>query len=188
MYDDEPPHYEPEIIGQELSNKEAEGLLTVTMGFKPEEFSSVIAGNIRHSLAESIQSIVNREVDKILRGSWGENKMSEAMKGMVSDVIAEKMEEQYPDIVENKVNEFAEEFKKRKIEDGRYGRDISSDLQKYAKNKVEKYINGELMESVKKSKEEIDEFAKNYFAKNLFKAMGFLGGEMDKLKDSKLKD
>ena len=96
--------------------------------------------------------------------------------------FTESIKEKYPDVVENKVNEFAKKIKEMPFDNREFA---GKTFQEAAARKVSVALDTELAEVIKKTKDGIDNYAKNYFARNLFKAMnlmdGVLGADQEKL-------
>ena len=151
-----------------------------------EELDAAIAKYVREQttrqismLEETLKKRVQAEVKEAFDYSYKEYSLEKVMK----QVVEEKFNEKYPDIVENKVNDFASKIGNMKFDDMREfsGRNF----QESAMKKVNAVIDSQLAEVIKKTKEGIDDYAKNYFARNLFKAMnlmdGLIGDKQEKL-------
>jgi len=127
-------------------------------------------------ILSKLQSMIQTEVVKCITDSY---QSKARFKDAIETVMREKFTETYPDAVENKINEMEKKLKEFSFE---WGRDSwggtkgtpAMTIKEAAKKRVEGYIENELAESVKISKEYIEQFAKNYFANNLFRAMGMM--------------
>jgi len=144
-----------------------DGEICVDVGAVHHSIKNFISNNANNLLKDFIQ----KEVIKCLQSSY-ESKAQ--WKEMLKEVMSEKMDKKYPDVVENKVNEMVEEIKKHQFKSGSYRHKVFETINQKAMKKVDDYIEGELAESVKQSKDYIEQFAKNYFADNLFRAMGMM--------------
>lgn len=170
FYDEDRPYEpEPEI---DLPDKTAE--LTTKLSINAGQLEAAIDAHLNSILEQRVKRIVDEKIKKhmdrmLSKDAWG----SGNFESILYKAIVAKLNEKYPDVVENKVNEFYEAILKAKYTDGRRGDDLSS-IQEKAKKKVDEYIEKELKESVQLSKEYIEQFSKNYFAQNLFRAMGMM--------------
>lgn len=142
---------------------------------------SINAGQIELGIQRHINEILEQRMKKLVRDkinehmksilsldSWGKDNF----KSLLGEIISKKIDERYPDVAENKVNEFYEAMLSLKYTEERHGE--LNDIRNRAKKKVQGYVETELAESVKLSKDYIEQFAKNYFANNLFRAMGMM--------------
>lgn len=130
--------------------------------------SKYISDNAHRLIKEFIQEEVKKCINDTFRSKA-------SFKEALENVMEKKFTEKYPDAVENKVNEMA---KKIKAYEMNWGRGHSSDsIQNKALTMVNDYIDNELSKEVKKSTDYLEQYSKNYFANNLFRAMGM----MDKL-------
>lgn len=142
---------------------------------------SINAGQIDLAIQKHIEEILEPRIKRMVR-----KKISDSFKTLLSDstwsndnmrsyierAIVNRLEQKYPTIVEDKINEFEESLKSATFKDSR--NDFLGSMHSKAKKKVDSYIENELVDSVKRSKDYIEQFSKNYFANNLFKAMGMM--------------
>lgn len=165
---DEFEEYEPtEIEGMDDAVK-----LESTVIVDVKNLQSLISGYVNQHLHAVMQGMIQREVIKCIQSSYGSKaRFADA----IENVLRKKLEEKYPDVVENKLNELVSEIKNHKFKFDRYSGEKT--LKTKALAIVNDYIEKELAGEVKKSTEYIEQFSKNYFANNLFRAMGM----MDKL-------
>lgn len=145
----------------------------------------LVANDLNRDIAGRIQSSIIKMVEQKFNECINDNWSQDAFKEVLKKVIREKLEEKYPDIVENKANELAEIIKKIDYKDR--NDNIALTIHQRSTKIVNDYIEKELSSTVKKTKEEIDDFAKNYFTRNLFRAMGMMDqftqqSTMEKLK------
>jgi hypothetical protein len=165
-YWDEEPHYEPEPQLELGTPQKIDVEVSINSGVIADATNAFINNIMENNLKKHIE----RQVELCLRNSY-ESKIK--FDNVIKEIITEKINEKYPDVVENKVNEFEEYIKNIKFSDRNFG--YSSDtIQSRAAKRVDAYIENELKDSVAKSKEYIEQFSKNYFANNLFKAMGMM--------------
>ncbi|MCK5629792.1 MAG: hypothetical protein KAI26_04195 [Nanoarchaeota archaeon] len=143
---------------------------------------SINAGQIELAIKKQVDDIFEDRIKKMIK-----HRISESMKQLLDDdywskdnlkeilykAINNRLDSKYPEIVQDKVNEFYEAINKIQYSENRHDNDFSS-IKEKAKKKVDFYIENELKDSVSKSKEYIEQFAKNYFANNLFRAMGMM--------------
>lgn len=148
--------------------------------------SDMVISHIKKTVQNQLKPVLNKIIESQVQAALQNSYQSKIkLEDIIKEMIREKINSAYPDIVENKANEFAELIKKQKYENsGYYGRSGSS-IHEMAEKKVKEYIENELMDSVKKSKEEIDTFAKNYFTNNLFRAMGIMTQQFNSLPETK---
>lgn len=151
-----------------------------------EELDAAIAKYVRDqttrqisALEETLKKRVQAEVKEAFDYTYKDYSLEKVMRMVIED----KFKEKYPDVVENKINEFATKISNMKFDELR---DFSSrNFQEAAMKKVNAVIDSQLAEVIKKTKEGIDDYAKNYFARNLFKAMnlmdGLIGDKQEKL-------
>lgn len=155
-----------------VNTEEIEKAFNASVNVDVKTILEIAAQDLHRNVAHRIHSyIINKtkeEFEKCFRDNWSQESFKEVLK----KVIREKLEETYPDIVENKVNELAEMIKKIDYKDK--NDKIALDIHQRSTKIVNDYIEKELSITVKKTKEEIDEFAKNYFTRNLFRAMGMM--------------
>lgn len=165
-------HALDQAIQTQKEQEQIKAGLKFTVSVDDEMISSIILGEAEKRVAESLQSrirdMVNRAFEDCLRNHWS----SSSFKEILEKIVREKLNEVYPDVVQNKVNELEKQIKEMTFKDR--NESVARDIHQRAVNMVNAYIEKELSISVKKTKEEIDEFAKNYFAKNLFRAMGLM--------------
>lgn len=154
---------------------------------------SINAGQIELAIQKQVEDLLEVRIKKMIREKisngmkdllcsdyWSKDNM----KDLLYKAINSRLEEKYPTVVEDKVNEFYEALMSIKFTENRHDNDLSS-LRMKAKNKVDSYIENELIGSVKKSKEYIEQFAKNYFANNLFRAMGMMDKMLPQTENAK---
>lgn len=155
-----------------VNNAGIEKAFNASVNVDVKTILEIAAQDLHRNVASRIHSFIIRrtkeEFEKCFRDNWSQDSFKEILK----KVIREKLEEAYPDIVENKVNELAEMIKKIDYKDR--NDKLALDIHQRSTKIVNDYIEKELSITVKKTKEEIDEFAKNYFTRNLFRAMGMM--------------
>lgn len=146
-----------------------------------DAIAAAVNNLVQSKIKTSLKTYIDREVNKCFMNHY-ESKIK--FEDIMHRIIKEKFEEKYPDTVENKVNEFEAEILKLKVSDRRsdYSMEVMAKdaleriklMENKANAKVAEYIENELSKSVAKSNEYIEQFSKNYFAQNLFKAMGMM--------------
>lgn len=169
-YWDEERTYEPE---PQIEIPEDAAKASISLSLNAGQIESAVNSHVQSILEAKMGQLVNAAVEKhtqyiLSKDSWGKGNFENILR----DIISKKIDERYPEIVENKVNELKEMILKLQFSESR--NDTLSDIQSKALKKVEGYVNTELAESVKLSREYIEQFAKNYFANNLFRAMGMM--------------
>lgn len=145
----------------------------IQMGFDIEAIDAAISKYISDTFEEKLTSMIKRKLEKEM---YSYMLSCESIQLSMDRLITKRIEEKYPEIVIDKVNEFAECLKKYSVKD-RNNSWKESTIAQAADKKINDYIENELKQSVAKSTEYIEQFSKNYFAQNLFRAMGM----MDKL-------
>ena len=179
-WDDEERHYEPEPSLELSESQKINVDLSINAGVIEQSINKFIDEIMKNKL----EQYINNQVSLTLKNAYNSKIKFEEI---VTSIIKSKIEDIYPDAVENKVNEFEEHIKNIKFTDRRS--DFSSEsITKNAKRKVDEYIENELVNSVKKSKEYIEQFSKNYFANNLFKAMGMMDKMMPVTENAQIKE
>lgn len=174
---------EPEL-STKLTETIAQEKVSVKVDFDSKEIAELIASSVteqvKYSMASKLRDLVKSEVD----GYYRTNEVPTGIKKAIREAVVTKVNEKYPDIVENKVNEFVEAIKAMKFEARRSSRNSRDDLsyegiEARADAQIKKYIETELMDAVKMTKDEVETFAKNYFTNNLFKAMDFMNKQIE---------
>lgn len=179
MYDPQEEYFENP---GEFSTEELEKAITsnTEVIVNADLVREYVKKSVEKSLAPVLKGLIDNEIKRALTDRYSSKAHIDTI---IRDVIKEKMLEKFPNVVENKVNEFEKLIRESKLSDHR--NDPVADIHSKAKAKVEKYIQDELVESVKKTKEEIDVFAKNYFTNNLFRAMGIMTQQFNSLPEAK---
>lgn len=154
--------------------------------FKPEHANitiglSINSGQIELAIKEHLEVIFENRVKQMVREQikkqmdtllstdyWSKDNV----RALLYQVVKERFEIKYPEVAENKVNELYKAILEMNYKDDK--NDQLSDLRAKARAKVDTYIQTELSKSVAQSKDYIEQFAKNYFANNLFRAMGMM--------------
>ena len=167
-YDDE----DEEVGFNETPGTDGLVKITANVEINIEDLNYKAANYVRDNIIGLLNKKIESEVNKVLADHYSSK---ESFGAIVERIIKAKLDERYPDVVESKVNELAEKIKKFEFRTDR--NEGLMTLQRKAESIVNKYIETELALEVKKSKEYLEQFSKNYFANNLFRAMGM----MDKL-------
>lgn len=175
--------FEDEEFNEPLVHKETEeqvkGNIKVTVEIHPEDITYMLTKQIVDSTAAKLNENIRRIVTQSLETYTSDKGVSGEVRAAIRDHVSKILTEKHPDLVENKVNEFVEAVKTMKFDGDGYTRrnnDVltKQGIQDLAREKVENYIKGELVESVKMTKAEVETFAKNYFTNSLFKAMDIM--------------
>lgn len=162
-YDEE--HIEPDT-GFSLKDTKAE----VNIVFNAENMKAAATDILQKHIENNFMPMVHRKLDEYLK-LQGYNSFPE----LLQKVISEEFLKRYPDVVENKVKEIEVYVKNLKPENMRGGYSWQGEsISRAAQNKVMEYIEKELKQEVAVTKEWLETFAKNYFANNLFRAMGLM--------------
>lgn len=170
--------YEQEYVEPDSGIKINSGTKAeIKLAFNTQEIenalSAYISQYVENNLKPKLEIQVQKKFDEEMRRAWGENTTCDKA---FKEVLLAELLRRYPEVVENKINEFYKSILELKVvldKDHKCYRDMVSSAHK----KVDDYIENELKGAVKKSTEYIEQFSKNYFANNLFRAMGM----MDKL-------
>jgi len=166
MYHDE----EPEPCGcEDFSMLEDAIKGEVSFGLDVADLERQLSLYAQKKFASNLETFINREVSKCVESAYG---AKYTFENALKDVIAKKLDEKYPGIVDDKVDELAEKIKATEFEWNR--REQPKAMMKKAQEKVDEYIDSELSKSVERSVEYVEEFSRNYFANNLFRAMGMI--------------
>jgi len=161
--------YEPEPVIDLPETQSVNVALSINAGQIELAIQKHLNDLVEPRIKKMIGEKINDHMKKIISDKyWGE----ENLKNILYDVIEKRVLKKYPDVVENKVNELYEGLMKTKFTSSRGS--VERTMQERAMKKVNQYIDDELVKSVSKSREYIEQFAKNYFANNLFRAMGMM--------------
>lgn len=168
---DEDYEYEPE---PELDLPDESAELKIKLSINAGQIEMAIQKQVNDILEDRIKKMIREKIsdamnDLLKKDYWSKSNIKEILYRAVNS----RLDAAYPEVTENKVNEFVEAIKGLKYSELRNDKNFES-IAKRADRKVQEYIDGELSESVKQSKEYIEQFAKNYFANNLFRAMGMM--------------
>jgi hypothetical protein len=123
----------------------------------------------KHIFKELLDSLIERKVQKAIDDAYG---AQYSLKDALTDVIREKLDAKYPGVVDDKVDQLAERIKNFQFEWNR--QEEKKDIQKKALGIVDDYIEKELAAAVKKQADWLEQYSRNYFAHNLFRAMGMM--------------
>jgi hypothetical protein len=163
--------YESDHISPESAYTLKDGRAEVKIQFSAEAMeraaSDIVQKHIEANFIPRLESAVGSYLDLT-----GYSKFEELIK----EVVRAEFVKRYPDVVENKVNEIHNYLLKMKPEDTRDWRwmPTSKTISEAARHKVNEYIENELKNEVKVTKEWLETFSRNYFANNLFRAMGMM--------------
>lgn len=161
--------YEQEYIEPESAFSFKDGKAEVKILFSAESMEKAATDLVQQHIENNFMPIVRRKLDEYLKlqgyGNFGE---------LMTKTIAEEFLKRYPDVVENKANEISEYIKNQKPENFKDYRWGGESISQAARNKVTDYIEKELKKEVEVTKEYLEQFSRNYFANNLFRAMGML--------------
>lgn len=147
------------------------GKATVSIQFSSDLLERAATEIVQQHIDNNFTPMLERAVSSYLElkgfSNFGE---------LIKEVVRNEFVKRYPDVVENKVNEIHAYLLKLKPEDSKDWRwdNTSRTLGEAAKAKVLEYINNELSKEVKVTKEWLETFSRNYFANNLFRAMGMM--------------
>lgn len=122
---------------------------------------------------EHLDLKINQCVDQAIKNAYGSQF---TLNDALTAVIREKLDTKYPDIVDEKVDELA-----AKIKDFAFdwnSRENARTMRDQAEKRIKEYIDNELMQSVTKTKESLEEYGQQYFAKNLFRAMNLMSASV----------
>lgn len=141
----------------------------VSLGIELSDLEHHLSLHVQKKFSDTLKSFIEREVKKCVEESYGSKY---TFKDALMDEISKRLDEKYPCIVDDKIDELAEKIKNTEFQYGR--REAPTSINKKAQEKVDEYIEGELVKSVAKSTEYLEQFSRNYFAENLFRAMGMM--------------
>ena len=122
-----------------------------------------------HVFKERLDSLIESKVQKAINDAYG---AQYSLKDALTDVIREKLDQKYPGVVDDKVDELAEKIKAFEFEWNR--REAKQNIRDKATSVVDNYIEKELAAEVKKQADWLEQYSRNYFAHNLFRAMGMM--------------
>ena len=166
---DEDYHVEPEPQIELPESQKVEVGLSINAGLIENAIQKHIDEILQPRIENAVRAAISKQVKDMLRtDAWGRD----GFKSILVDAVERRMLRKYPEVVEDKVNEFYEFLKNLKYSDN--NREPARDMATKARKLIDGYIENELVDSVKRSKEYIEQFSKNYFANNLFKAMGMM--------------
>lgn len=180
-----PNYYEEDYREpEELINLKENGFeAKVIVSFSPVAME--LAAN--ELVKKHIERNIVPELERKIKSFFVEKYNTNSLTGIMEKIIREKFNETYPDVVENKVNELAEMIKNMKFDDRRNGFNSES-LTKNASDRVNNYITNELAGMVKIEKDKLTKFSEQYFAQNLFKAMGMMSKLTGEIEQGALND
>ena len=160
---------EPEY-GEELARLMSGGVaIKAGLSVDVMAIEEAIEQRIHELFVRRLDAYINKAVDNALGNAYG---AQHTFKDALQDAMSKKLDEKYPGIVDEKVDELAETIKGFKFEWNR--REEKQGLQKKALEKVDAYIENELAAEVKKQADWLEQYSRNYFAHNLFRAMGMM--------------
>lgn len=164
-------YYEQDYIEPDSAFKIKDGKAEVSISFSAKELERAASHLIQDHINNNFTPMLKREIDKFLKL----NKY-DAFSDLIKETVKEEFLKRYPDVVENKVNEVRDFVMKMKPEDSKDWRwdNTGKTIGDAAKAKVIEYINNELNKEIKVTKEWLETFSRNYFANNLFRAMGMM--------------
>jgi hypothetical protein len=162
-------YYEQDYVEPETAFTLKDGKAEVKIQFNATNMEKAAEAIIEEYVRLNFMPRINRAMDEYLKLN-GYGALGDIIKKEVARVFIEK----YPDIVENKANEIMEYIKNLKPESFRDWSWNGESISMAAKNKVKEYIENELENEVKVTKEWLEQFSRNYFANNLFRAMGMM--------------
>lgn len=163
--------YEEDYISPESAYTLKDGKAEVKIQFSAEAMeraaSDIIQKHIESNFVPRLEIAVKNYLDLKGYSEFGD---------LIKEVIRAEFVKRYPDVVENKVNEIHDYLIRMKPEDARDWRweNTSKTISEAARAKVKEYIENELKNEVKVTKEWLETFSRNYFANNLFRAMGMM--------------
>lgn len=164
-------YYERDYIEPETAYTLKEASAEVKISFSAEAMERATSEILNRYIEVNFTSKLEIELGRHL-----ELKYHSTFTDLIEKIIREKFEERYPDLVINKVDEIAEYLKKlppEKVRDWKYS-STGDNIATLAKRKVDDYIENELKGEIKKTTEYLEQFSRNYFANNLFRAMGMM--------------
>lgn len=140
-----------------------------TIGLEVSNIENVLSQMLHKQFNDTLERFIKTETDKCVASAYGSK---HTFKDALQDVISKKLDDKFPDIVDDKIDELAETIKGFEFEWSR--REQKNSIRDKAIEKVDSYIDNELSQSVAKSVEYVEQFSRNYFANNLFRAMGMM--------------
>lgn len=162
--------YEQEYIEPESAVGFKDGKAEVKMLFSTEALEQAASQMLTNHIEINFMPMLRKRMEEFLK-LQGYSRFEDILQ----KVISEEFLKRYPDVVENKTKEIETYVKNLKPENFRGNYNWSGEtIARAAQNKVMEYIEKELKEEVKVTKEYLETFSKNYFANNLFKAMGLM--------------
>lgn len=175
-------YFEPDYIEPETAFTLKDGKAEVSIQFSADLLEKAATQIIQNHIDLNYQPMLERKTQEFL-SLKGYSKFDDLIK----QVVREEFVKRYPDVVENKVNEIRDYLLKLKPEDSKDWRwdNTSRTLAEAAKAKVLEYIQNELSKEIKVTKDWLETFSRNYFANNLFRAMGMMDKMLPEAKGEK---
>jgi len=149
-----------------------------------EGLADILNQKIQDKISVALNQVVENRVNSVLRNVWNDD-LNRHMKTCVESVVEKRFNELHPEVVDDKVDAMLKHLKEYRIDGNRFqigGKSISVAIQ----DRFNSYLDNEFKEIVSKTKNNIDEFAQNYFTKNLFRAMGLMSNFTDEEAAKKL--
>lgn len=177
-------YYEEDYIEPETAYTLKEGRAEVKIQFSAQALEMAATDLINKHIEANFIPMLNRKIEEALRLQYHCQ-----LTDLIEKVIREKFDERYPEIVIGKVDEIAEYLKKLQPEKARDWRYTSTgdNIASLARKKVDDYIENELKGEIKKTTEYLEQFSRNYFANNLFRAMGMMDKIMPEVLPHKIR-
>ena len=142
-----------------------------------------VENRLESIMIKKITQTVDNKVAELLRESW-DNKISSFMREQVAKKVEERFEKEYPLATKEKVDEIYEQMQKYKFDASGGYSPSRAGVREQVDAKFKDYLDKEFKGIVEKTKKNIDEYAQNYFSRNLFKAMNLMSEmtEIEKVK------
>lgn len=164
-------YYEQEFIEPESAYTLKDGKAEVKIQFSADALEKATTEIVQQHINNNFTPMMEKKIQEYLKLQY-----HGTLTDLIEKIIREQFELRYPEIVINKVDEIAEYLKKlppEKARDWRYS-GTADNMASLAQKKVNDYIENELKGEIKKTTEYLEQFSRNYFANNLFRAMGLM--------------
>lgn len=180
MYDDEFEEIETVRPDVTVDEKTLNGGLKISVDLKADEIVNSVVSQLRNEVTEYMRSAVATEVNKLLLAKsyyQKEGDVNELMRGIIKEVVREKFDTVYPDVVGNQLNKMVEEVKKVTLSDGdNYSNDRTvMGLKDTVVKKIDAILAAEIKPLVAEQAKQIQEQVQANFAQNFIKTMIPLG-------------
>ena len=157
-----------------------EGIIKVSVQIDAAKLSRAVADSVAGNISSMIRSAIGNEVTGLLKAKryYSSNKgeeMSNDLLTVIREVIEQKFNTAYPDVVENKINELADTITKLTLDEHGF-RDLPiRNIKDKVLTLVEARLKAAIDPAVKEQVDAIKERVQTQFAQNLMRSLVPLG-------------